>query len=60
MLAGGFIYALMVLAGWLAYQYLGLDTAVYLAVGTVSLILGGLLYLLLISIAPNLYRSIEI
>lgn len=60
MLAGGAIYALLFLAGWLAYQVSGADMAVYLAIGTVSLIVGSLLYLLLIKIAPNRYRDIEV
>lgn len=60
MLAGGIIYALTVLAGWLTYQFTGSDLLVYLVVSTVSLVIGGLLYLLLIRIAPNRYRSIEV
>jgi len=60
MLAGGGIYALIFLAGWLSYQGLGSDLAVYLAVTAVSLVIGALLYLLLIRIAPNRYRDIEV
>ena len=60
MLAGGVVYALIFLAGWLAYQRLGSDLAVYLVVVAVSLAVGALLYLFLIRIAPNRYRDIEV
>lgn len=60
MLAGAGIFALILLAGWLAYQALGSDLAVYLAVSAVSLAIGVLLYLFLIKIAPNRYRDIEV
>ncbi|MGM0653180.1 MAG: putative ABC transporter permease subunit [Bacillota bacterium] len=60
MLAGGVIYALIFLAGWLAYQGLDSNLAVYLAVTAVSLVTGAALYYLLIKIAPNRYRGIEV
>lgn len=60
MLAGGVIYGLLFLAGWLGYQISGSDLVVYLAVAAVSLLFGALLYLLLIKIAPNRYRDIEV
>ncbi len=59
MLAGGLIYGLIFLTGWLAYQLSGSDLVVYLTVTAVSLTIGGLLYLFLIRIAPNRYRDIE-
>ena len=59
MLAGGIIYALIFLAGWFTYQASQADFAVYLAVATVSLAIGALLYLFMIKIAPNRYRDIE-
>jgi ABC-2 type transport system permease protein len=60
MLAGGVIYALIFVAGWVTYQFTGSDPAVYLAVAAVSLAVGVLLYLFMIRIAPNRYRDIEI
>ena len=60
MLAGGVIYALIFLAGWLVYQFVGSDLAVYLTVSVVSLVTGAALYYLLIKIAPNRYRGIEV
>lgn len=60
MLAGGIIYALIFMAGWFAYQFIGSDLAVYLAVAAVSLATGSLLYYLLIKIAPGRYRRIEV
>ncbi len=60
MLAGGVIYTLLFLAGWLVYQVSGADLAVYLAVAAVSLAIGAMLYLILIRIAPNRYRDIEV
>ncbi len=60
MLAGGVIYALIFLAGWLVYQVSRADLLVYLAVAAVSLAIGALLYLFIIKIAPNRYRDIEV
>ncbi len=59
MLAGGVIYALIFIAGWLVYQFAGSDLAIYLGVAAVSLVIGGLLYFFLIRIAPRRYRDIE-
>jgi ABC-2 type transport system permease protein len=60
MLAGGVIYALIFLSGLFTYQFTGSDLAVYLAVATLSLAIGLLLYLFMIKIAPNRYRDIEV
>jgi ABC-2 type transport system permease protein len=60
MLAGGVIYALIFLAGWLTYQFTGSDLAVYLSTATFSLAIGALLYRFMIKIAPNRYRDIEV
>jgi len=60
MLAGGVIYALLFLAGWLVYQASGADLAVYLTVAAVSLTIGAVIYLFMIKIAPNRYRDIEV
>jgi ABC-2 type transport system permease protein len=60
MLAGGIIYALIFLAGWLAYQVFQADFLVYLTVAAVSLAIGALLYLFMIKIAPNRYRDIQV
>lgn len=60
MLAGGIIYALIFLAGWLVYQFVGSDLAIYLVVSVVSLVTGAALYYLLIKIAPNRYREIDV
>ncbi len=60
MLAGGLVYALIFIAGWFVYQIFGLDMAVYLTVAFISLAIGVLLYLMLIGIAPNRYRDIEV
>jgi ABC-2 type transport system permease protein len=60
MLAGGVIYAFVFLAGWFTYQAFQADFLVYLAVAAVSLLIGTLLYLFMIKIAPNRYRDIEV
>lgn len=59
-MSSGVIFALIFLAGWLAYRFAGTDLAVYLAVAAVSLATGTALYHLLVRIAPDRYRNIEV
>lgn len=60
MLAGGIVYGLILLAGWVAYLVRGTDLAVYMALAITAVLSGTLFYLLLQHIAPRRYRDIEI